>query len=916
MKILLMTITFLLIFSTLLTVFTCPVLAARSEEKLFKNAEYRKKVYQELSGLFDGSYWNEQAYDFLDDIAEDGKKAMEDLVIGQILWWWLPEPAAVVQDTGEILMKVVNSFSYLARSELIWGMTMAIIDHSARYSFKISLKERLSKMAEYAQQEIDISKKIIEGQATREDLINTLNEELKILTQSTPTLIEEFRDLAKSKMVSQSATDFVDNLCTATKNFVELDAKYIKYVKDLLTGKNQAKVDVIIVIDRSGSMSGAKIADAKVAAKQFVDLMQIGDKVGVVSFASTVSVDYALSKIESSNTKTTVKSKINAISASGNTAMGDGLRMAYNQLVNYGDADHPWAIVLMSNGWHNYGREHPYDVIPDLKTKNIRVYTIGLGAGADGALLSNIATQTGGFYRFAPTSADLLEIYSDMIAAVSQAQTVLSVSASISQGETIQIGTDIDSSVTQATFAISWRGSDLDLILERPDGVIIDTKKAAVDPNVEYIEEARYEFYRVIHPIAGTWIMMVNGTYVPAQTEPFVAKVTVFSDVVMTFYTDKDSYTYPEPVKITAILQDLGSPILGADVYAVVTKPNGSEVKIVLYDDSLPIHGDDVSKNGVYTNFFQDYTENGSYTIKVLSSGFTLMGERFSREMRKTFLISSVPNDIYPPSTTLLIDGPKFNDLTGTTYVNSITQFSFSAIDDHGTGIGVISTFYRIYNVTYDTGWLNYSSPFSLMNLIDGRYSLAFYSVDYSGNIEDEKKVTLYLDGSPPFLLVELVSGKVYAAGSAAFNLTVYDDGSGVSSVEFYIDGGVVANWTDAGVYTFNSEPLKEGKHFFYAVAFDNLGNNVTTDVCEFEVYPRLSSRLIAIFAFAAAVVLLVIMLLFVAKKGGIKRLEKGYVARPAYPATAIRACPVCGGILRCDSQQDKWYCDRCKRYY
>jgi hypothetical protein len=272
-------------------------------------------------------------------------------------------------------------------------------------------------------------------------------------------------------------------------------------------------------------------------------------------------------------------------------------------------------------------------------------------------------------------------------------------------------------------------------------------------------------------------------------------------------------------------------------------------------------------------------------------------------------------HDEIPPVSSLVISYPKFVASNGNIYISNASLFTMVAEDNPG-GVGVASTFYRIYNASFDTGWVKYSASFRLTNLIEGLYNLAYYSVDGFGNVEPENQVTIYLDNSAPLLLVKLISTRVYAGGSATFNLTVYDDGSGVSGVEFYVDGELVANWTDAGVYTFNSEPLREGKHSFYAVAFDNLGNNVTTDVYEFEVYPRLSSRLIAIFVIAAVVVLLVITLLFVAKKGGVKRFERGYVAKPTYPATAIRACPVCGGILRYDSQQNKWYCDRCKRYY
>ncbi|MBI2864351.1 MAG: VWA domain-containing protein [Chloroflexi bacterium] len=60
-------------------------------------------------------------------------------------------------------------------------------------------------------------------------------------------------------------------------------------------------VDVALVIDRSGSMDDyGKMSAAKNAAKQFVDLMQTGDMVGVVSFDDQVETNYPLTAIPSS----------------------------------------------------------------------------------------------------------------------------------------------------------------------------------------------------------------------------------------------------------------------------------------------------------------------------------------------------------------------------------------------------------------------------------------------------------------------------------------------------------------------------------------------------------------------------------------------------------------------------------------
>jgi uncharacterized protein YegL len=612
-------------------------------------------------------------------------------------------------------------------------------------------------------------------------------------------------------------------------------------------------VDVVLLIDRSGSMvwemdpttglwyySPQKMENTKWAAKQFTDLMQIGDRVGVVSFATYVRVDYPLSEITSINTKIAVKDKIDQIYASGMTAMGDGLRTAYNQLVSYGDPSHPWVIILMSNGWHNWGVEHPYNVIPDLKAKNIRVYTIGLGAGADSTLLSYIASETGGFYRFAPTSADLLAIYNDIAARVAQAQTVSSVSGLIAQGETKQISVDIDSSIVQATFSISWVGSDLDLTLLRPDGMLIDPNVAAVDPNIEYVEEARYEIYRIYNPMPGTWQMSIMAIDVPSQGESFLAQVTGITSVTLTLTTDKDSYTYPEPIKIMVTLEDTGVPLTGAGVKAIVIRPDASQISIILFDDGLDIHGDTFANDGIYTNYFRQFNEDGSYTIKASATGKTLLGENFSRESQKTVLVSGVPADTMPPKTTLFVGSPQYVDSIGNLYVTSATPFTLTAVDNNGVGSGVAATAYRIYNATYSTGWITYTSPFNLVGLADGSYNIDYNSTDNAGNVEPTNTAIVILDNTGPSITILNPPIGWALQDGVTFIASAIDSGSGVSSLNISIreaNGaeGIPIGFEDLQPYYnattgewslfFNTLRLPDGYYVVFAEAADNLGN-------------------------------------------------------------------------------------------
>ena len=606
------------------------------------------------------------------------------------------------------------------------------------------------------------------------------------------------------------------------------------------------RVDVALVIDRSGSMLGSKIASAKISAKLFTDLMQIRDRIGVVSYATSAGVNYGLTEITTTATKTAAKNAIDGIYASGMTAMGRGLRTALNQLVSYGDSSHPWAIVLMSNGFHNTG-EHPYSVIPDLTSRNIRVYTIGLGAGADGNLLGHIASQTGGFYRYSPTAAQLLEIYNDIAAAVTQSQTVSSAQKSVAQDQTSQSSASIDSSITQATFTISWGGSDLDLTLTRPDGLVIDPSVAATDPNIEFVEEAQYEFYRIDGPMPGIWAMTVIGVDVPMGTEDFVAKVTAITSVTLTVNTDKDSYVYPEPIHISATIRDGGLPITGAVVQATIRRPDTSQVGTDLFDDGSASHGDVAADDGIYTNYFTTFNEDGSYTIHVKASGSTFTGEDFTREDQKTVLVSGAPADTTPPKTNRFIDSPQYIDAVGNVYITSNTPIIMTAVDNNGAGSGVADTRYRVYNATYDTGWIVSVPPitFQLTDLEDGSYCIEYYSTDNAGNAETTNAVDIILDNTGPEITVlsppagwalqdgvTFIASAVDSCGVVSLNFSIREDNGGDGIPVGFEDlpatyNSVTGEWR----WSFDTLLLPDGYYLLLVRAIDNLGNIGSTIV-------------------------------------------------------------------------------------
>jgi uncharacterized protein YegL len=172
--------------------------------------------------------------------------------------------------------------------------------------------------------------------------------------------------------------------------------------------------DVMLVIDRSGSMEGAPLQDAQDAAKAFVDGLDLSlgaDQVGLVSYSSSAVLNHWLSR-----TAGTVRAAIDALMSGGQTNITDGINKAQEELesVRRVPENRP-IMILMSDGQHNVGAG-PGPAADAAKAKGTRIITIGLG-NVDETELRNLASSPSDYY-YAPTSDELKSIYQQIAGSI------------------------------------------------------------------------------------------------------------------------------------------------------------------------------------------------------------------------------------------------------------------------------------------------------------------------------------------------------------------------------------------------------------------------------------------------------------------------------------------------------------------
>ena len=401
---------------------------------------------------------------------------------------------------------------------------------------------------------------------------------------------------------------------------------------------SNTNIDLMLVIDRSGSMDGQPMIDAKKAAKLFVDLMHDGDQVGVASFSDAGSVDYALAPMNEAS-KAAAKAAVDGLVAVGATSIGGGLHAGQQELSNSGTTNHSRAMVLLSDGSENAS---PYvsDVLPSVIASQISVFTIGLGSGVNEALLQDIAIQTHGTYTFAPGSEQLDSIYNRLAGVVAGQQLVIS-----SVGSVVPGGVDTQRALIgthEATFAITWPTSsvDLSLTLVAPSGRYIDLGTAQNDPYIDGFKASGYAFFRITAPETGEWLLQTYNqslAQVPAtrsaavdNAETYHFTVTELTELKLDAFMGADAIHPGEANLLTATLLNNQGGLSGATVTAIV-EPTGEA--LTLFDDGL--HGDEVAGDGIYADTFSNTSAPGTYIFHIHASG-----EGFTREKDVTMRVS------------------------------------------------------------------------------------------------------------------------------------------------------------------------------------------------------------------------------------------------------------------------------------
>jgi len=174
---------------------------------------------------------------------------------------------------------------------------------------------------------------------------------------------------------------------------------------DLLTTKSigtqsiNYAINLCIVIDRSGSMAGEKLEQAKKSCVDIYESLNSSDRLTVLAFD-----DQVVSVVNPQTPPNLIKERIMALGSGGSTNLSKGWYLGLLELQTYTTDKHINRLILLSDGQANQGEKKPSNLgAESSRARNemgITTSTIGIGTDFQEDILATLAHESGGRFWF------------------------------------------------------------------------------------------------------------------------------------------------------------------------------------------------------------------------------------------------------------------------------------------------------------------------------------------------------------------------------------------------------------------------------------------------------------------------------------------------------------------------------------
>jgi Ca-activated chloride channel family protein len=182
----------------------------------------------------------------------------------------------------------------------------------------------------------------------------------------------------------------------------------------------RAPMNLAVVLDRSGSMQGAKLEKAKQGACVAIDHLADDDYFSLVMFDTDTEVLLPPERVGGGRNRDALKARIDRVRTGGGTAIHAGVILGAQQVRRHFDREFVNRIVLLSDGIANVGPCRTSDLAAlgrDLRRDGLSVTTIGVGDDYNEDLMTALAEASNANYYYVRDAEKLPGIFAEELGA-------------------------------------------------------------------------------------------------------------------------------------------------------------------------------------------------------------------------------------------------------------------------------------------------------------------------------------------------------------------------------------------------------------------------------------------------------------------------------------------------------------------
>jgi Ca-activated chloride channel family protein len=179
-------------------------------------------------------------------------------------------------------------------------------------------------------------------------------------------------------------------------------------------------LSLALVIDRSGSMNGARLAAAKACAADLVNRLHGDDEVNIVIYDT--EVDVLLPLMPASQARDQIQRSLASFDAGGSTDLHQGWLVGAKQLAGRTGSNRLCRVILLSDGQANHGITQEDEIctqVRGLAQAGVSTTTVGLGEGFNESLMTAMAVAGQGNALYGERAEDLAEPFDSEIGLLS-----------------------------------------------------------------------------------------------------------------------------------------------------------------------------------------------------------------------------------------------------------------------------------------------------------------------------------------------------------------------------------------------------------------------------------------------------------------------------------------------------------------